>query len=516
MMKGALILSESQWNDILKWIPNNEQYEQEKRILKYLQEASAAMKAKWPENNKVREAKKVRQTTNPDIARYEAIKKADSAKRRELIEEAERFVNSRKIKECPIDLRSAAILSENLAGRKIQLDFQAARRSEEKEKNLMVNKLDMAQSIAWLNDGYEHRMNAYGIAKQHKKELLDSITQRRNERIAEKSTRIAEEKKIIEQHFKNIDDKKVRDRKLKEEQCALMRRNEISTVLMAKQKREDMKRENEVIDVLAKVHNEGRNNIKQLIKNQENQAKFEKIKLDAKLFEMGKVRHNEEIEKLLKEQELIENARLEKEKILDAIEERANDRKKFLKDDRMQDYEKSLKAAEERKAREKEEDKEYHKNRIVNDVVSLEYKKTKKELKEKRTKENLDFVKNQAKEIRLSNRKERQDEIRQINKKFEDDTTDQRFFDYAQDLLDDAYKKNRPLKPIFQVVKAYKNRHFIDVVKRTRPHEISNVPLGVPGLPPGDKGKTRRRQKLEREEARMTNAYRSTKFINVD
>ena len=517
MAKSNLILTQSQWNEILKWIPSNEQEEQDKRILKYLQEASAQMKAKWPENTKKDEKKKTPKSTDPEVLRYEVILKADSAKRRQMIEEAERFVSSRSLKDCPIELKSAAILSENLYGRKLQLDFQAKQKKEEKAKTLMKNKLDMAQSIAWLNDGFEHRENAYRIALEHKKELLEMVNERKARRDEEKAKRIAIEQKEIEQHFKNIRDQKVRDRKAKEEQIEYMRKHEVETVLMAKQKREQIKRENEVIDVLTKVHNEGRNRIKELIKSQENQSRLERMKLSEKLGEMAKVRHVVENQKMLEEQKMIEAARLEKEKILDEIEKREKSKKKFLKNDRMQDYNQSLKSKEMKIALAKEEDKAYYKNRIINDIISKEYTKLRKINKIKRTMENLESLKQQAKEVRQQIRKEKEEDIKTFHKKIEEDTTDQKFFECAEDLLEDAKKKNRPIKPILQVVKSYKNRHFIDIKKRTRPHEISNVPImEVPNVE-SEKGKTKRRIKYERDEKLMaTNVYRSTKFLNVD
>lgn len=516
MDKESLIITEDRWNEILKWIPNNEQEEQDERILKYLQEASAAMKAKWPENNKKVVVKAVRKSSNPDVLRYEAIKNADSAKRRELIEEAEKFVNSQKFKECPIDLKSAAILSENLAARKIQLETQAAYRKEEKVKNLMRNKLDMAQSVAWLQDGFAHRTNAYRVAREHKKGLMDMINERKTQKDDEKATRIATEQKIIAQHNQNIEDQKIRDRKTKEEQIEYMRKHEVETVLMAKQKRERIKRENEVIDVLAKVHNEGKNKIKELIKIQENQSKYERAKMGAKLGEKAKMRHLEEIEKLKHEQVLIESAKLQKLKLLEEGDEKHKAKREFLKNDRMQDYNQSLKAAQEKRAVQKAEDKEYFQNRLMNDVVSQQYTRMKKEANVKKIKENLAFLYQQAKEVRDQARNERQEDFDHFNKKWDEDTTDQKFFAHARDLLADAEAKNRPLKPIHQVIKAYKHRHFIDIKKRTRPHEISYVPIEeeIQKIE-CDKGKSKRRLKYERDEKRMVNAYRTTKFLNV-
>lgn len=518
MAKENLILTKDRWDEITKWIPNTEQEVQDEQILKYLQEGSAAMKAKWPENNVKEVSKPIKKSTNPDELRYEAIKNADAAKRRELIEEAEKFVGCRKIKECPIDLRSAAILSENLAARDIQLEFQAAQRKEEKAKTLIRNKEDMAQSVAWLQDGFAHRTNAFRNACEHKRGLLEMINERKREKDDAKAKRIAEEQRNIAQHNKNIADEKILQRKLKMERNEYMTKHEVETVLMAKQKRERIKRENEVADVVAKVHIEGKNAVKELIKNQEIQAKLERRQLEKKLADMALVRHAEEIERLKVEQELIEKARLKKEKILDELELKHKGKREFLKNDRMQDYNQSLKAAEVKRALQKEEDLGYFKTRIMNDVVSKEYTRMRREMKVKKTNENLECLKKQAKEVKVQVRKERQDEIDELNNKWNSDTTDQKFFEHAQDLLDDAQSKNRPLKPIHQVVKAYKNLNFIGIKKKTRPHEISNVPINEEPFraSESDRGKTKRRLKFERDEKMMANVYRSTKFLHTD
>lgn len=254
-----LILSESRFNSILKWIPANETQQQEEEILKYLKESSDALKSKWPENNKNRlELKKENRKLTEEEKRYEAIKNATPEERRAMIAEAEKFVSTRKIKECPIELRSAAILSENLYGRKVQLECLAERKKEEKIKTELKNKIDMAQSVSWLTDGWQHRENAFNIAKQHKKELMDMINERKVRRDAEKAERIKLEKEIIGQHFKYCDEQKAATKKKKEEIHEYMRQHEVQTKIMAEQKRDRVKRENEVIDILVKVHNEGK------------------------------------------------------------------------------------------------------------------------------------------------------------------------------------------------------------------------------------------------------------------
>lgn len=520
MASKALILKQSQWDEILKWIPNNEREMQEERVLQYIREASAAMRARWPENNKSQEQKTSIQTKlTPEMERYEIIKNADPEKRREMIKEAERFVNMRKIKEGPIELKSAAILSENLYGRKLQLEFNKAQKLDERAKTEIKNRNDMLQSVAWLKDGMEHRTNAYLIAREHKKQLLEMINERKNQRETERAQRIAAEQKEIAQHFKNIDDAKICDKELKEERKEYMSKHEKETVIMAKQKREQLKMQEDVIETVAKIHNEGKNKIKEMIKQQEIQAKHERIIFSNKLAAMAKLRHVEEIKKLISEQEHIENVRLEKEKLLEIKDQKAKNSKEKLKSERMKDYNQSLEAARIRRDMNHEEEKFYLENRIMNDKVSQEYTRMKKELKVKKIKENLKHLEAQAKELRLQNRKEREEEIKKCNKKFEDDTTDEKFFEFAKHLMEDAQNKNRPIKPIQQAVLKYKKQEFIDIQKKQRPHEISNVPIDRNYIETdlnntnGNTRKTKARIKYEKDERKMENVYRKTKFL---
>ncbi|KAG5680260.1 hypothetical protein PVAND_009779 [Polypedilum vanderplanki] len=515
--KDDLVLTESQWNNILKWIPNNERQQEEERILKYLREASASMKEKWPENNKqkINEIKfENYKNLNPEMKLYEKIKNSSPEERRKMIEEAEKFVSVRKIKECPIELRSAAILSENLQANKFQLEFQQQQKKEEKIKTEIRNKMDKAQSIAWLTDGWQHRTNAYLLAKQHKKELVEMIEQRRAAKEAEKKKRIELELEIIKTQDEEVKEQKAAVKQKKQEMHEYMRQHEKQTNLMSKQNRENKKRENEVIDVLVKVHTEGKNKIKEMIKEQEIQTKMERAKLSMTLQKQQLKRHIEEMKKLEEEQKLIEKARIEKEKILEQKDEKEKERKARLKNERLEDYSQSLKAAEARKAVKKEEDKEYFRARVINDKISQEYSRTRKETKAAKTKEILDNLKLQAIELKKDMKVEKLEAQKAFNKAYDDDTTDEKFFEYAKDLMEEAEKKNRPVKPIIEAMKIYKKRQCIDIKQKTRPHEISNVPIEMKAYESNSNiGKSKRRLKFEEDERKMINVYRGTKFI---
>lgn len=512
-----LILSESQWNNILKWIPSTEKEQQEEQVLNYLKEASNAMKAKWPENNKTQHDKKTEELTNlsPEMQKYEKIKNASPEERQKMIEEVEKFVSIRKIKECPIELRSAAILSENLYANKLQLEFQAKQKEEEKKKTEVRNKRDIAQSISWLNDGWQHRTNAHLIAKQHKKELIEMIQDRKNRREAEKSARIAEELAIIDKQLKEVQDAKTEAVEKKKEMNKYMEEHGKQTSLMAQQKRELEKCQNEVIDVLTKVHNEGRNKIKDMIKEQQDQTKIEKVKLGMKLQKMALERHIDEYKKLGKEQQLIEKARVQKEKILDERELKEKNRKEKLKAERLEDYSQSLEQAKIKKAIRKEEEKRYFKSRVINDEISKEYALMRKQMIQQKTKENLENLKKQAKLQREQCSLEREKAQKAFNKAYHDDKSDDKFFAYAKDLMDEAVRKNRPTKPIEEATKVYKVRQGIGVKQKTRRHEISNVPIEMAVFQiEANRGKSKRMLKYEEDEKKMVNVYRGSKFIN--
>jgi len=514
--KNNLILTENQWNNILKWIPNTEKEQQEDQILNYLKEASDSMKAKWPENNKNRYDHKPEEmkVLSPEMQKFEEIKNASPEERQKMIEEAEKFVSIRKIKECPIELRSAAILSENLHANKLQLEFQTELKKDEKKKTEIRNKRDIAQSVAWLNDGWQHRTNAHLIAKEHKKELLKMITERNVRKVAERDARIAEELEVIEKQLKEVTDAKVAAIAKKKEMNKYMQEHSKQTNLMAKQKRERSKCEGEVIDVLMKVHNEGRNNIKEMIQEQQKESKFDRMKLGLKLQKMALDRHVEEYKKIENEQKLIEKARLEKEIVLDERELKDKKRRENLKIERLEDYSQSLKQAKTRKALIKEENKAYFQTRVINDVISRDYALMRKEMAEKKTKEILDNLKIQAKLKQENNIIEKVKAKNAFNKVYHEDKSDEKFFAYAKDLMEEATTKNRPVKPIEEAVKVYKTQQGIDVKQKVRPHEISNVPIEMEIQKiETHVGKSKRMLKYEEDERKMINVYRGTTFL---
>lgn len=514
--KSNLILTENQWDNILKWIPNSEKEQQEEQILNYLKEASDSMKLKWPENNKNKNFQKPEEMKllSPEMQKFEEIKNASPEERQKMIEEAEKFVSIRKIKECPIELRSAAILSENLHANKLQLQFQAELKKEEKKKTEIRNKRDIAQSVAWLNDGWQHRTNAHLISKEHKIELLKMVKERNDKKIAERDARINEELEVIEKQLQEVKDAKAVAIAKKKEMNKYMQEHSKQTSLMAKQKRERAKCEGEVIDVLMKVHNEGRNNIKEMIQEQQRESKIDRIKLGMKLQKMALEREYEECKKLKNEQKLIEKGRLEKEIVLDEREKKDKMRKDKLKIERLEDYSQSLKQAKMRKELKKEEDKSYFQTRIMNDVISKEYALMRKKMAETKTKENLNSLKIQSKLKQEYNIIENEKSKNAFNKVYHDDKSDEKFFAYAKDLMEEALKKNRPIKPIEEAVKVYKTRQGIDTKQKIRPHEISNVPIEMEIQKiETHVGKSKRMLKYEEDEKKMVNVYRGTKFL---
>jgi hypothetical protein len=139
-----------------------------------------------------------------------------------------------------------------------------------------------------------------------------------------------------------------------------------------------------------------------------------------------------------------------------------------------------------------------------------------KKIAEKKTKENLDGLKIQAKLKQENNTCEMNKARNAFNKAYDDDKSDEKFFDYAKDLMDEAIKKNRPIKPIEEAVKVYKIRQGIDIKQKTRPHEISNVPIEMEIQKiETHVGKSKRMLKYEEDEKKMVNVYRSTKFLMV-
>ncbi|CAO1359251.1 unnamed protein product [Diamesa hyperborea] len=369
--RNCLVLKEKQWKDLKQRVAQTDEEKAEEKsddkLLEYLKKESAAMKKKWPELNvKPQQKVVIVESDKPEVNRYKAIQIADAQKRKELIEQAENFVNCRKIKEGPIELNSAAILSQALKTRALQTEYKKQFLKDDKVKNELKNKEHILQSNKWIEDYDNKRTAVYLNARTHKKELCEMIQDRKNKKDKDKELLLAQERKNIDQHFKNGDDQKRLLILQKQHKRNYMRQNEIEATRISKQKSERLKEIDNVMDILVRELNEAQR-------------------------------------------------------------------------------------------QEREDNKKY----IIHD------------------------------------------------------TSDEKFFKYADELLLDAEKKGRPTLPIIKTLSAYKKRHFLDIKFQELPHVISNVPIGENWQLQSEniQRKSKARIKQENDDLRLVNPYRTTKFL---
>ena len=514
--RNCLVLKEKQWKDLKQRVRQTDeekaQENSDDKLLEYLKKESAAMKKKWPELNVKQQHKVVIvESDKPEVNRYKAIQNADPQKRKELIEQAENFVNCRKIKEGPIELNSAAILSQALKTRALQTEYKKQFLKDDKVKNELKNKEHILQSNKWIEDYDNKRTATYLNARTHKKELCEMIQDRKNKKDKDREIMLAQERKNIDQHFKNGDDQKQLLILQKQHKRNYMRQNEIEATRISKQKSERLKEIDNVMDILVKTHNDGKGKIKEMIKKQEQDAKIDVVKKKAVLAVAAKKQHDENIQLLVKEQEMIEKVRIQKLKELEESDKKSAEHIETLKKQRLEENARFIAEIKKQKAEQKVEDRFYFENRLKNDAISMEYSKLKKTKKIKNAQTNIKFLRNQVRELNEAQRQERED-----NKKYIiHDTSDEKFFKYADELLLDAEKKGRPTLPIIKTLSAYKKRHFLDIKFQELPHVISNVPIGENWQLQSEniQRKSKARIRQEKDDIRMVNPYRSTKFL---
>ncbi|CAO1319182.1 unnamed protein product [Diamesa serratosioi] len=509
--RNCLVLKEEQWKDLKQRIkPTNEDQVNDK-LTEYLKEESAAMKKKWPELN-VKEVKVVKvESETPEVTRFEAIQNADPQRRKELIEQAENFVNCRKIKEGPIELNSAAILSQALKTRALQMDYKKQFLKDDKIQNELKNKQHILQSNKWIEDYDNKRTAVYLNARAHKKELCEMIQDRKNKKDKDKEIQLTQERKNNDQHFKNGDDQKQLLILQQQHKRNYMRQNEIEATRISKQKSDRLKEIDNVMDILVKTHNDGKSKIKEMIKKQQHDAKLEVVEKKAVLAIAAKKKHEENIKVLVKEQEMIEKVRIQKLKELEECDKKNAEHIETLKKQRLEENARFIAEIKKQKAEQKVNDRFYFESRLKNDAISFEYSKLKKAKKIQNAQTNIKFLRNQVRELHETQRQERED-----NKKYIiHDTNDEKFFKYADELLVDAEKKGRPILPIIKTLSAYKKKHFLDIKFHELPHVISNVPIGENWQLQTEniQHKSKARIKQEKDDIRLVNPYRSTKFL---
>lgn len=514
--RNCLVLNEKQWHDLKQRVKQTDDVKakdnSDDKLLEYLKQESAVMKKKWSELNVKQQHKVVIvESDKPEVIRYKAIQNADPQKRKELIEQAENFVNCRKIKEGPIELNSAAVLSQALKIRALQTEYKKEFLKDDKVKNELKNKEHILQSNKWIEDYDNKRTAAYVNARTHKKELCEMIQDRKNKKDTDKELLLAQERKNIDQHFKNGDDQKQLLILQKQHRRNYMRQNEIEATRISKQKSERLKEIDNVMDILVKTHNDGKSKIKEMIKKQEQDAKIEVVKNKSILAVAAKKQHDENIQVLVKEQEMIEKIRIQKVKELEESDKKSAQHIETLKKQRLEENAIFIAEKKKQKAEQKVEDRFYFENRLKNDAISMEYSKLKKTKKIKNAQTNIIFLRNQVRELNEAQRQERED-----NKKYIiHDTSDEKFSKYADELLVDAEKKGRPTLPIIKTLSAYKKRHFLDIKFQELPHVISNVPIGENWQLQSEniQRKSKARIKQEKDDIRFVNPYRTTKFL---
>ena len=353
---------------------------------------------------------------------------------------------------------------------------------------------------------------------------------RHQTRTKEKEQRLEMEQRHIAEH-ENVQKTRIQtERTTADEKREFMRKNAIEAILMTEQRRARLKQEEEIRSAMVNMHKENRDEIKQLIKEQDTNAKvnnfLEKQVLQVRLFFILSydflIKFVQQIEAFIVDNKNLAELEVEQEKIAKVAEEKIviYDEKERKRVEKVRELKKQriLEHLEEQERRKKEravqddEDRHYYANRLRNDHISTEYTKIKHQRKVDANSIHRHFLnlqidekqKNTEAEIansQASTRKWDQDEAKK---------EDKHYFNYAVDVLHDAQAKERNTLPIIKSLSKYKKQNFLDIEIFQHPHVISNVPIGdnYQTDPNFSKTKSKKRIKYELEELKMMNPYR--------
>lgn len=229
--------------------------------------------------------------------------------------------------------------------------------------------------------------------------------------------------------------------------------------------------ENNIIAIFAK----GKCNILELKKQKEREMQQEKI---ACREEIANIITAESQRKTSTNDASFKKAESEIEKKLDKREQDRIDHDKKMKALRIQQHLEDIEKDKRKKADKLEELRWAVANRIKNEEVNEDFVKSQKRYQCNKIHETRCILVKQMAENEKKRKEEREEDLSFLNSEYVDD--DKYFFEYANQLIEDAKAKGRPILPLMKAIDQYKKDNFSNDPKQVPPHLESNVPIEHP------------------------------------
>ncbi|XP_074032084.1 uncharacterized protein isoform X2 [Leptinotarsa decemlineata] len=456
----ALHITSKEWGKINKHLDRKkliqEAIEKEENKKKYLDEGSKSMIRNWENSlENIRKRKEderlqqIEQKKEDRNQKFFALRKEQEKIRKDYVDKMKKqiFMNTGNARE----LTSAFVTSEILYEREKQKNFKNSikERNEKLEAEFAETVKKNAEDE--LREKKEKEEKLYKKNKEHGEHLKKIIEERTNREQKEK------EKKIMKEAMDNIRaveemecmEKKLMEKKL-EDKVLLNRDNKKLLKLEEEKRTQIMKEEKELDDVVA-IYQEAKHRIDCMKKAREKELQEERV---ARRDAVAKLVVAEEKARHEGDEERMKAAIAERDAIEEAKVKARADFDRRMKEERIEDRKHFIEREASAKAKEEEIRKWEMLNRYKTDEIIKNYEETKrKEYWEKILKYRKELLEQMDEEKAL---KIEEKEIDQYVTKMNYVNEDDKFFEYADEILHLAKKKGRSTYPIEKAIMQYK------------------------------------------------------------
>ncbi|XP_055604788.1 trichohyalin-like [Uranotaenia lowii] len=494
----AAMLTASKWNQLLSTASDGSKTrpqtavgpggkslaQKEAEFKQYLKKESQEMTRKWDNTvqniRQKKEAERLKRQQNrveEDQKHYLELKAADEIKRNELIRKAEEMIQ--KEKEGPRVLESAAKFCEVLKAREHQRHFRSEQQAVQESRRRQSDQQDIAQANRWLKLYAERQIEDRKRFDNYKKELKVKIELDREELKKQRNHLIEQERR---QHQALEEDTKrqvEKEKNMLERDKEIRRQHALEAMRMAQEREERLKREACIEETLNNIYNDGQKAIAD---------KLKQIHINKHKFRDNSHMLKAEIEKnkcLMDETEKNrQDAIRSKEIEADKRERERIEAERKMKAARIQAH---IQEIEWKKLQETEQailDRKEMADRIKNVEVTYDFDSRKVTNHTKKAHVQRKLLLDQMDE-RIDREKQEADtraELEYMRNSAEKEN--RHFLQYADELVNEAQSKGRPVLPLLKTVNNYKREHYFDFKEKNfvPRHLVSRVPINNNGV----------------------------------
>ncbi|XP_004524991.1 golgin subfamily A member 6-like protein 6 [Ceratitis capitata] len=489
--KKPIVLSSQRFNKLLNNANQTEklraqkEIEEEQKYKEYLKEGSDQLVAQFKGNiqrtqdEKLAEIKSHMEEKLTKMQEdFHRSKENEERKRAEKLAKAQNIME--QLKPGPKQLHSAAMQSEVLRARNVQRNINKEFEKAIKQQECMDKIVCQQQALGFMQEDIERQMERQKNMNTYKKEMLQTINETGKQRADMKKQIIKEQQAAREAMDQEIKAQIEREKAIMEKKRAALRKNALEAMKMVEQRRLRERMTEEIENRLCTVYNLGKQDLDaaktqsdkkptpEVEKKQEMQAQFLRC-IQAKTEQEDEERVRRDISRMQLKFTAEEQEKIRKDKA--------------AKQARIEAYMRELQQQKEAKRRADEEMRYEVATRFKNCEMNRLFEEAQKQKRLATVQDTRKTLKEQM-EQKKRLEKEDQEVLRTSCESKNDEREDKFFFEYARNLMEDAYKKERPLYPFVKVVQQYKRERGIDCERKTPKHLLSQVNIGV--RQPGD------------------------------